>query len=186
VSQFDPALAYLLPHEGGFVDDAADPGGATNFGISLYWLKHSGDLTLADVNHDGRVDIADIARLTVREAGALYRKHWWDFYQLEHVENQAVASKLFDHAVNMGGIPAIRQLQSALLGIGEMVGCDGKLGPLTLAAINRSASAPLLGAFCACLTMFYQTLAATKPKLARFEKGWIRRAQDCPPAVAVA
>jgi len=180
VSEFPPALAYLLPHEGGFCDVDGDPGGPTNYGISLYWLKRCGDLDLADINHDGRVDIEDIRRLDGREAGALYQKHWWNHYRLEEIDNQRIASKLFDHAVNMGGVPAIRHLQSAMNACNALVGCDGVLGPITIAAVNRLNPQLLLEAYCADLAMFYQTLAAAKPKLRKFERGWLKRAREVP------
>ena len=33
--RFDACLAFTLREEGGYVDDPADPGGATNMGITL-------------------------------------------------------------------------------------------------------------------------------------------------------
>jgi len=35
-SSYDAALARLLVHEGGYTNDAADPGGPTNFGITIF------------------------------------------------------------------------------------------------------------------------------------------------------
>ena len=35
MSAFELAIPIVLKHEGGFADNPADPGGATNFGISL-------------------------------------------------------------------------------------------------------------------------------------------------------
>ena len=35
MSDFNDAIPTVLRHEGGFVDSPNDPGGATNFGVSL-------------------------------------------------------------------------------------------------------------------------------------------------------
>ena len=55
--QFDPCLGFTLAQEGGYVDDPADPGGATNMGITLATLRHW--------DHDpalGPVDVRDMTR----------------------------------------------------------------------------------------------------------------------------
>ena len=51
--RFTAAVARVLEHEGGFVDDPVDPGGATNWGISLRYLKKAGAV---DANVDGWLD----------------------------------------------------------------------------------------------------------------------------------
>ena len=54
ISSYDAALARLLAHEGGYTNDAADPGGPTNFGITIYdYRKYvKPDATAADVKRD--------------------------------------------------------------------------------------------------------------------------------------
>lgn len=46
----------ILKAEGGIVNDPDDPGGPTNYGVTLKTLKRLGH----DLNQDGRVDIADL------------------------------------------------------------------------------------------------------------------------------
>jgi lysozyme family protein len=40
---FDACLAFTLREEGGYVDDPADPGGATNMGITLATYRQWSD-----------------------------------------------------------------------------------------------------------------------------------------------
>ncbi|NDB82875.1 MAG: hypothetical protein EB127_09060, partial [Alphaproteobacteria bacterium] len=53
---------------------------------------------------------------------------------------------------------------------------DGILGPMTLAAINKADLTDLLAALKSEAAGYYRTLAATKPKRAKFLKGWLKRA----------
>jgi lysozyme family protein len=113
---FTKALTFLLKHEGGFVDDAADPGGATKFGITLHELQGLGHLDglNLDIGHSGSVTIQDIRNLTPDEAAAIYRIDWWDRYGFARIHDAAVAAKLFDLFVNIGPGEAVRILQRAI------------------------------------------------------------------------
>src|SRR6266481_707309 len=100
MSTFELAIPVILRHEGHFVNNPADPGGATNFGVSLRWLKSQG--LAGDINNDGDIDIDDIKILTPAIAGEFYRTKWWNAYQYGNLVAQAVGTKVFDMSVNMG------------------------------------------------------------------------------------
>jgi lysozyme family protein len=57
-------LAFTLRQEGGYVDDPADPGGATNMGITLATYREWSDGPLGDLQ---------VRELTSKTAGAIYR-----------------------------------------------------------------------------------------------------------------
>jgi lysozyme family protein len=61
MTAFDKALALVLRHEGGLVDDPRDPGGLTNCGISQ---RAYPDL--------------DIRNLKVADIALIYRTDYWD------------------------------------------------------------------------------------------------------------
>jgi lysozyme family protein len=98
------AVAKLLGVEGGFVDDRADRGGATKYGISLRFLKAEGAI---DANHDGFADFdldmdgdidgADIRNLTMSEAVALYHRCFWEPLACESFP-EPIGEMLFDQA----------------------------------------------------------------------------------------
>jgi lysozyme family protein len=67
-SSYDAALARLLAHEGGYTNDAADPGGPTNFGITIYDYRKY-------VKPDATA--ADVKRMKLDEAKAIYRAKYW-------------------------------------------------------------------------------------------------------------
>ena len=172
---FEAALAIVLAHEGGFVDDPADPGGATKFGVSLRTLRALGDLAF-DLDVDGDLDADDIKALTPEAAGAFYRKHFWDRYGYGTIHDLHLAAKLFDLAVNMGPGPAHRCLQRALRACRQPVTEDGILGPVTRQAVNAAEFLGLFPALKSEAAGFYRALAASDPARQKWLSGWLNRA----------
>ena len=50
----------IVAREGGYVNDPDDPGGATNFGVTIHTMRRLG----LDLDHDGDHITADVRRLT--------------------------------------------------------------------------------------------------------------------------
>ena len=172
----DQALATLKAHEGGFSDDPDDPGGATNFGVSLRFLRTLGH-DLADVDGDGDVDVDDVKNLTWQQAcDRVWVPIFWKatrFCQLP----DALAVKTFDLGVNMGPVQAGKLLQRALRACLEPVGEDGIVGRATLDAIGRvDAPGAVLASLRSEAAGFYRALVAKNPSMAKFLDGWLSRA----------
>lgn len=193
-SRFDSAVRVVLRHEGGFVDNRHDPGGATNYGISLRWLKKQGDLDEdgwldGDFDHDGDVDADDIKAMSEEDAVEFYRTHFWlPIYEEMH---QGVATKVFDMNVNMGKRQAHKLVQRAVRSFGKRIDDDGVLGPLSMAAIAKGGGELLFSirseqaGFYRALIMRNQALrkhgcrktdGSEYPDFSVFRKGWLRRA----------
>lgn len=191
MSNFELAIETILEHEGGFVDHKHDPGGATNFGISLRWLEQI-DLAEADIDMDGDVDADDIKKMTRKQAIAFYKKHWWVKHKYDRITNNGVAIKVFDMAVNMGAKQAHKLVQRSMRAVGLEVEDDGILGPKSIEAINLATSQHLIPAIRCTQAGFYYALvmrnaALRKAKVKKangkayedfsvFLKGWLRRA----------
>jgi lysozyme family protein len=156
VSNFDEAVNLVLKHEGGYVDDPLDPGGATNFGICKR-------------DHPS----LDIFNLSKDEAKKIYKEEYW-LTLYDQIADQKIANTLFDFGVNSGLSRAVKTLQKILNDVmsGPFV-VDGIFGPATLAATNACDSTKLLEKFTQSRIAYYTSL--NKP---RFIKGWIARATD--------
>lgn len=50
----------IVAREGGYVNDPDDPGGATNFGVTIHTMRRLG----LDLTGDGQVDVRDVRKLT--------------------------------------------------------------------------------------------------------------------------
>lgn len=191
MSNFDWALRCVLHHEGGFVDHSSDPGGATDFGISLRFLQtvieDSDDDGFADgdLDRDGDIDIDDIRCLDLRNVEKLYREHFWKPSKADKIKSEMTAVKVFDMAVNMGARQAWKLVQRASNLTYRTTATpytplkdDGKAGPKTLEAINSLTNRDymLVTNIRREQDRFYEKLIAKKPSLSAFRKGWRRRA----------
>jgi lysozyme family protein len=157
MADFSKAIGYVLANEGGYVNNAADPGGETNFGISKRAYPY-----------------LDIKSLTPEDAAIVYKRDYWKF---DALTSQRVATKLFDACVNMGPTQAVRLLQVSLgaVEVGPVV-ADGKLGPDTVAHANAADEERLVDEFKARLAKFYADEAINGTGMAGFLLGWLRRA----------
>lgn len=189
MTRFDRAIAVILEHEGGYVNHPNDPGGATNYGISLRFLADQ-PTTVGDFDGDGDVDVEDIANMDINDAKSVYRKCWWDKYKYESIHDLTIATKVFDFSVNMGAPRAHKLLQAAMnKSCGLKLTIDGVLGPASFKAINAIADGDdeqqLLRAYCDEAWAFYQSIATKNPKLKVFLKGWKNRAFSLSTANAI-
>jgi lysozyme family protein len=148
LSNFDDAFEALIGHEGGYVNDRRDPGGETKFGVS----KRS-------------YPAVDIKALTLDGAKAIYKRDFWDKVRGDELP-MPIAFNLFDGAVNSGPAKSIMWMQRA-----ADVADDGKLGPMTLAAL-LAGDPLLLAARYNGIRLKFMTDLSTWPT---FGKGWARR-----------
>ena len=159
MADFNLAIPIVLAHEGGYVSDPADPGGETKYGISKRAFP-----------------ALNIAQLTVDDAKTIYRKFYWHY---DAIDNQNVATKVFDLAVNCGAKPATKMLQQAVNNCslwGATLTVDGLLGPKTFAAVNAADPVALLHEIKNEALAYYRALVVSNPALTKFLKGWETRA----------
>ena len=156
MATFDKAIGAVLEHEGGYTFDPNDPGGETKYGISRKTYPN-----------------LDIKALTLDQAKAIYKRDYWIY---SRIQDQDVATKVFDMAVNLGPPAAHRLLQTALLALGETVAVDGVFGPQTLAATNRVNPEQLLQELRARAAVYYAQTVVANPPEQKFLLGWMRRA----------
>lgn len=186
-----PALTVLFEHEGGFVNDANDPGGATKYGWSLRTLKRLGVLNpdvlaAVDYNDDGEIGVKDVRHMGRDEAAALYKRFFWQGNRYGQIGSQRVATKVFDLAVNMNSRQANKCLQLALRSCGGHLADDGIVGPHTLTVANACNPESTLAALRSEAAGYYRQIAAAHAALRKcgqdvadfsiYLTGWLNRA----------
>jgi lysozyme family protein len=167
MADFQKALAYTLAHEGGWSDDPADPGGATNFGITLKTAQRFGVKTKEELR-----------RITPERVAEIYEAGYWKY---GGVEDQRVATKLFDMAVNMGPATAGKLLLRALCLPSGASGADRTPdASATFGDVNAAGAAALLVRLCLESEAHYRAIVKRRPASAKFLKGWLKRANEVP------
>jgi len=170
------ALEVVLLHEGGFIDSPYDPGGATNYGISLRFIKEN--LIDLDIDMDGDIDGDDIRQMDKDTAIDIYLEYFWYRNNYGDIGSDYIAAKIFDMSVNMGPKQSHILAQRACRASGFKLKDDGILGPVTMAILNKVDEVKFLAAARSESAGFYRCLARTKPLLASFLKGWLNRAYE--------
>lgn len=150
---FAACLAFTLKYEGGFVDHPADPGGATNLGVTRATLARW---------RGSPVSKADVKALTRADAAEIYRRFYW-----RPVDGgllpPGVDAVVFDWAVHSGPARALEALRKAL-GV-------TRSGASLAKALENADAVALVRALCADRRRF---LARLKGSVV-FGRGWSRR-----------
>lgn len=175
MADFEKAYQFMKKHEWNahqtYTNDPDDPGGATNFGItqntlSQYRFTHP--------------DFPDSVRdLTEDEAKRIYADVYWIW---SGIEDDPLASKLFDMGVNMGLSKAVKGLQAVLSMLGHILVQDGRLGPVTLLQANSEHPSNVLSGLCGYQRRHYEAWIAHKPAREKYRDGLMTRANDIPEA----
>ncbi len=169
---FQACISSILEHEGGLSLDKRDKGGATQWGISLRYLRSIG----YDINGDGKINEEDIIGLPLHGAIYIYRKHWWDRYKYAAFNELIVVEKVFDLAVNMGGYAAHKLLQIAINRLRDKpITVDGLLGGQTFGAANAADGQELRQQLRDCAKHRYIEILAANPDMEWARKGWLAR-----------
>jgi lysozyme family protein len=158
-AKFLKAFEYLMQHEGGYSNNQADAGGETKYGVSKRSYPH-----------------LDIKNLTRDQARQIYFRDFWMKGKYEQIDDENIAIKLFDLAVNMGIPQANKLIQRALRAAGAQVIEDGIVGAITLKAINEADPTDLLAALKSEAAGYYRLLANINPSQQAFITGWLNRA----------
>ena len=179
MAEFAAAVAFVLANEGGFSASPMDAGGATNFGISLRFLR---DIPSDRLRKYGifshELSVSDIANLTLDQARLIYLGEFWNIEPFESISKQSVANYVFDCCVLHGTSQGIYILQHALWAVDQRrdaVKADGKLGSETLLAEGRVDEKSLISALMACRDGFIRICAALRVENKEFFDGWLNR-----------
>lgn len=123
LADYPSSLKELLGHEGGYTNDPQDPGGPTNWGITIYDARMywKPDATAADVK-----------AMPLGIAQTIYKAKYWNAVRGDELP-AGVDYCVFDYGVNSGVHRAIPTLQRLVGLVGKDV--DGQMGPVTMAAV---------------------------------------------------
>ena len=159
-SSYDEALARLLVHEGGYSNHPSDPGGPTNWGITIFDYREY-------VNPHATA--ADVRSMPVEVAKKIYREKYWNALRCDELP-PGVDYCIFDYGVNSGTGRAPRILRRSL-GLPES---PGTITDEVIAAAGRRDPKVLIDAICDERLAFLRSLRTWDV----FGNGWGRRVRE--------
>jgi lysozyme family protein len=159
-SHYDQCLGRLLIHEGGYTNHPSDPGGPTNFGI-----------TIADYRKYVKADAnaADVRAMKVEDAKAIYRARYWDAQRCDELP-AGVDYAVFDYGVNSG----IGRSGKVLRRLLKLSDATSAVDAAVIAAARAADAEALVTAICDERLRFLQSLKTW----AVFGKGWGQRVAE--------
>ena len=172
----------IVAREGSFVNDPADPGGATNHGVTIHTMRRLG----IDLTGDGRVTVDDIKRLTAAKATQIFIEYYHQRPGLAALP-ESLQPSVFDMYVNAGA-NAVKVLQRLLTDMGFPCDPDGAIGPATIRAAQMAQDAApsyVADAYAIARRNYYYAIADARPASRKFARrrdggkgGWITRAEE--------
>lgn len=154
-------VPQLLKHEGGFVNDPADKGGATMKGVTLSTFRQF-------YGADKTVD--DLKAITDTQWAEIFKKGYWDKLKADSIQNQSIAEIIVDWGYNSGTAAAAKKVQSIVGTIS-----DGIIGPVSLSLINTYPQRELFDKIKQARIDFYNAIVKNNPSQAKFLNGWMNR-----------
>ncbi len=158
------ALEFVFAHEGGYVNNPNDRGGATNMGITQRnYTNYRSSIGLPS---------QDVKYLTKAEATTIYTRNYWLAGKCNKIY-EPLDIIHFDSCVQHGQGNAAKFLQRAL-GVKD----DGFIGQVTLSTLQTSNITDVIQKYLINRKRFYADIIEKDPSQKIFEKGWYNRVRD--------
>lgn len=161
MAHFSLAFQRLIKDEGGYSNHPNDSGGATMWGITHKNLSRWRKEPVSD---------DDVRNLTLAEAENIYKAWYWDPLNCDLIKSHLVAEIMFNFGVNMG-IGTVAKMVQSIVGVNR----DGKIGPISLTAINAREEKPLALEILKAVQSRYAQIVRDNPSQSVFILGWINR-----------
>jgi lysozyme family protein/microcystin-dependent protein len=157
---YDQCLERVLAREGGYTNDPRDPGGPTNFGITIYdYRKYVKPAATA----------ADVKRMSLAEAKRIYRSKYWDALGCDDLP-AGVDYTVFDYGVN-SGIGRAGKVVRRVLGVSD---ADWRVNADIVAALKKAEPSKVIVAINDERLQFLKSLRSWSA----FGVGWGRRVAE--------
>ena len=178
-SKFHKVSKIVLRHEGGYVNDPNDSGGATNKGIAWKtWTAYA----KSDLNVEPTLE--NLKLISDADAEIIYRKRYWEPKGFCKIKNDRIGLMVYDWSITSGR--AIKKVQQLLKDeFQQNISTTGSMDEGTISSLNNIVDQDkLLDRISEIRKDYYTALAyeadgTTPSKNHKFLNGWINRVNDC-------
>lgn len=158
---------YIKKWEGGFANDPADRGGATNKGVTLVTFE-----AYCKAKSLPRPNVERLKHMTDGEWLDILKTMFWDRWQADKIKSQKLANILVDWVWG-SGVYGIK-IPQRILGVKQ----DGIVGNKTLEALNAQDPDKLFQVIYEARKKYLNDITISRPINKRFLKGWLNRLED--------
>ncbi len=173
MADYNLSFQKVLSYEGGYVNDPDDPGGETYKGIARKMNSKWDGWVIIDIlktkpGFPGNLDKDNELQTKITD---FYQVNYWDTICGDQLNNQMVASSIFDFAVNAGV-----KVSAALAQMVVDTTADGIIGAESVAKINAFDPEHFLAAFTVAKIVRYISIVKKNPVSQKYFYGWVCRA----------
>lgn len=155
---------FIKKWEGDYGNDPDDLGGETRKGITYTtWKSVFGD------THDRFMKMSD------EDWAKVFHDLFWSKIQGDKINSQKIADILVDWVWTSGASVPCKRLQALLNTMGNNLVVDGKIGDVSIAAINNADQNKLYTAIIKDRFDYLDEICKARPKNLKFLKGWQNR-----------
>lgn len=162
MDNLDKCLHFTLNWEGGYVNDPADAGGATNHGVT--------QRTYDSYRKSLHLPLAHVIDITMDEVKALYKRDFWGAAHCDEFE-YPLALALFDTIVNFNA-SSFRKFAAQAVGYPDDEGYTKTMEHMRGTLANQKAIAERIALH---RIAYRHERVAKNPSQAKFLTGWLRR-----------
>jgi len=167
----DEKISKIIEHtikhfEGGYVNNKNDKGGATNFGITRKTYETYFNKTVTN---------EDIKNMKISEAIEIYRKNYFDSYEIDTRFPEELWHFMFDCYVQHNPISVRKIVQRALNDCGEKLVVDGVLGKQTYSKLPCYSTEIVLQYMIKWRIWLYDQIMKNDSSQLIFKDGWMNR-----------
>ena len=164
MAKIEKLIPFILKWEGGFVDDPADLGGATNKGVTIGTFEG-----FCKKKGRPKPTVLDLKNISDADWKEIIKTLYWDRWKADDIKSQGGANILVDW-VWASGVHGIKRPQRILC-----VSSDGLVGSKTIAAVNAMGAEKLFKMIKEDRVKFVDEICKARPANERFRKGWLNR-----------
>lgn len=157
---YPTAIKCVLAHEGGYTNHPRDPGGPTNWGITIYDARKY---------WKSNATAADVKAMPLSVAQTIYKARYWDALRCDELP-AGLDYSIFDYGVN-SGIGRAGKVLRRVLGMSDS---DYHVTDVVLAEIARRDASKIIAAVNDERLRFLRSLSTWSA----FGKGWGTRVAD--------
>lgn len=158
---------YIKKWEGGFANDPADRGGATNKGVTIATFE-----AYCKAKSLPRPNVERLKCMTDGEWLDILKTMFWDKWQADKIKSQKLANILVDWVWG-SGVYGIK-IPQRILGVKQ----DGIVGDETLKALNAQDPDKLFQVIYEARKKYLNDITISRPGNKKFLRGWLNRLED--------